>query len=151
MSTVPSTSSSGTPSASNLYHLLRNLFLLGYVLNIVLWFIPTMRVGEQPALSAFSLVRLVSQLGNWGATILLVLVFASNVAFVVLALAYPRRWVFIVASSVASFLILLNLFSASNPEMHNLIIPRVLQWCAEFLTLTGFFIKPPTDLRSQPA
>ena len=158
MSTFPSPSSSDFHGWSSVHRRLRNFFILGYALNIILWFVPavTMRVGtllgfggEEKTLSMFSMVRLISQQHNLGLTIFLVGVFAGNIVFIALALAHPRRWVFITASSVAAFFILLNLFSGSNEQIHYLLVPRVLGWCATLLTLTGFVIKPPVGVRAQ--
>lgn len=156
METVASPSSSGFEGRIVSYRRLRNLFLLGYALNIVLWFVPaiTMRVGtflgvggEDKTFSMFSLVRLISQQGKLGLTIFFVSVFASNIVFIVLALALPRRWVFLTASSVAAFLILLGLFSGSSEQAQYFLIPRLLGWAASLLTLIGFFIRPPMAAR----
>lgn len=134
------------------YYRLRALFLLGYALNILLWFVPMarMKVGgflafgaEEKTFSMLSMVRLLSQQGALGMTLFLVAVFASNIVFIVLALALPRRWVFLTASSVAAFFILLNLFSGSNEQTTYFLVPKVLGWIASLLTLLGFAIKPP--------
>ena len=150
--------SAGSGATRSTFRTLRALFLAGYVLNIILWFVPATFVGFFAGcgssggflVSMFSIVRLLSQQGNLGATIFFVLIFVSNIVFIALALALPRRWVFLTASSVAAFFILqggliglLRLFSASDEQMTYFLVFRVLQWVASLLTLLGFFMKPP--------
>ncbi len=144
------TVAAGAPQST--FRTLRALFLAGYVLNIILWFVPSFKAsiggfmgmgGEERVLSMFSMVQLASQQGNMGLTIFMVLIFASNIVFIALALALPRRWVFITASSVAAFFILLNLFSGSNEQVTYFLVPRVLGWAASLLTLVGFLMRPP--------
>ena len=133
--------SAGSGATRSTFRTLRALFLAGYVLNIILWFVPAVKTTAG-LLSMFSIVRLLSQQGDLGAYYY-VLIFASNIVFIALALALPRRLVFFTASSVAAFFILLDLFSASDYQMTYFLAPRVLQWVASLLTLLGFFMKPP--------
>lgn len=138
----------GQATEPSMFRTLMTLFLSGYVLQIILWFVPTVEMsfggfmGEEGALSMFSFVRLRSQQGNVGFTFFAALLFASNIVVIALALALPHRWVFISASSVSAFGILLSLFSGSNDQMTYLLVPLVLAWVAKLLTLLGFFIKP---------
>ncbi len=134
------------------YETLRRFFLLGYAMNIVLWFVPAVKArvggffgfgGKEELLSMFSFARMVSQ-GSPGLAMFLVLVFASNIVFIVLALKYPKRWIFLAGSSLAAFFLLLDVFSSnSNDQVRYLLLPRLLDWAATALTLTGFLIKPP--------
>lgn len=132
--------------------MLRRLFILGYSMNIVLWFIPSVvirgNVGgflwpAQPdrLLSMFSLVRLISQ-ENPLLTLFFVLVFASNIAFIVLAIKVPKRWVFLTAAILSSLFLLLGLFSATPEDIYYIPFTRNLGYIAAALTLVGFVITP---------
>ena len=132
--------------ASN-YRTLRTLFIIGYAINIALWFVPEYRVNKS-VLTLFSLVRSISQVSP-GWTMFYVLVFASNIVFIILALASPRRWIFLTASSVAAFFLLYGLFSGSNEQIEYLLIPRILGYIAALITLTGFLIRPPATETKQ--
>ena len=145
------------------FRTLRALFITGYVLNIILWFVPSERFSFEITLSRFDYVRtsLQSDYGLVGYLYLLfdqlliveVLIFASNFVFLALALALPRRWVFITASSVAVWILLFATFDAyfvaySGMYVDYILVPRVLLGVASLLTLLGFFIKPPAPRNS---
>ena len=98
------------------YGMLRRLFVLGYTMNIVLWFVPAFRIeigpwGGAEDFSILSMARLYSQTGL-GWILFFVVTFASNVVFLVLAFSHPRRWTFITASSIVAPYILWRSFSA---------------------------------------
>jgi hypothetical protein len=132
------------------YRMLRFLFVLGYVLNIILWFLPYGRVSSElgqaggggKMFSTLDLVRLLSQTSP-GWTLFFVLVFTSNILFIVLALIRPKRWIFLVASSLAGIFFIWNLFSATPQGIEYLFIPRLLSYVASCLTLLGFLVNPP--------
>ncbi|HEY7214235.1 MAG TPA: hypothetical protein VIC28_06365, partial [Thermoanaerobaculia bacterium] len=135
------------------YGMLRRLFVLGYSMNIVLWFVPAfrMKVGgdlgfgaEDKVFSMLSMVRLISQTSP-GWTLFFVVTFASNIVFLVLAFAYPKRWLFIIGASIAAPFMLWGFFSGENPDIHQFLVPRLLGYVATALTLIGFFIRPPVQ------
>lgn len=137
-------------ASGGVYQVLRSLFIVGYVMNFALWFAPIIRMkvggiigigAEVRSFSMFSLITAISST-NPGQTFLAVLVFASDILFIVLAITYPRRWIFILASSVGVLVLLYSLFIVKLPGMHFL-LPQVLGYVAAALTLTGFLIRPP--------
>ena len=153
----------GSGSTESKFRTLRALFITGYVLNIILWFVPSVRYfgpGLEGTESRFEGFLGSLSLGMSVVVFDQVLIFASNFVFIALALALPRRWVFITASSVAALFIVVNLISlmgcpfsvlgtrysvlgGSHCTMTYILVPRVLQGVASLLTLLGFFIKPP--------
>src|SRR5437667_12507513 len=88
------TTTTPTVSLSLSYRNLRLAFLAGFALNILLTFVPSMKVkvggligvgGEEKTLSALNAIRLISQAGQFGVALLFVLFFCITVAFLVLA------------------------------------------------------------------
>jgi len=139
-------------SFSLTYRNLRALFFAGFALTAVLTFVPALKAevggfmgmgGEERSLSALDLIRLLFQGGQAGLGILFVLMFCTTVAFAVLAIKYPRRWVFIAGSCYAVFGILLAFFSGSNKDIQYYFLPRLLGYIATAMTLTGFWVRPP--------
>ena len=101
-------------------------------------------LGDRGTFSRFDLwFGTFSLPGDLDLLLIFALVFASNFVFIALALALPRRWVFITASSVSVFLISFSFFSIHTAHSMYILVPRVLQGVASLLTLLGFFIKPP--------
>jgi hypothetical protein len=148
------TSQTTESAALERYNLLRRLFVLGYAMNIVLWFVPTYqgRLGgfvsgssaEDSVYSTFLLVRILSQTSP-GWTLFFVVSFALNIVFIVLAFSWPKRWLFLTASSVSAFFVLWGLFSSGNPNLHSFLLPLLLGYIASAMTMVGFFIKPPVQ------
>jgi hypothetical protein len=63
----------GSGSRESTFRTLRALFLAGYVMDLILWFVPRWKMnvgglmsmgGEERTFSMFSMVRLLSQQGN---------------------------------------------------------------------------------------
>ncbi|MFQ6083957.1 MAG: hypothetical protein ACE5KE_01680 [Methanosarcinales archaeon] len=140
-------------SKSNLfaYHVLRILFVCGYAIKILLTFVPSTRMkvggfmgfgGEERVLSPYDMIQLLFK-EKPGAAMLIVIIFAIMVAFVVLALTYPKRWVFLTGAIFVAFFLLVSFFQPAREGVEYLIIPRVLGLIGEVLCLTGFFVKPP--------
>jgi len=149
MSTIKS---SDTSLMITRYTNLKRVFIFGYALKIVLWFLPAVKVspesfisiwGDDKILSMFSFVRLLSK-WSFDLTMLMVLVFASNIVFIILAFKHPKRWIFLTGSSFTVFFLLMDMFStSSNHQVHYLILPKILGYVTDAMTLTGFLIKPP--------
>ena len=130
---------------SSRFRMLKSLFVLGFFMNIVLNFVPLLQLkvrGDLITHSALSLIRTISGT-NPGLTFVLVLIFASNILFIALAFAYPKRFIFIVASSFTVIMLIWNFFQGTNPNVIIFLLPQVLGYIANALTLIGFFIKPP--------
>lgn len=136
------------------FQLLRALFVCGWVLSIVLTFVPSYRIRtrgggffdyyyEYRLLSGYDIIQLLYQEGELGLWMLFVLLFAVEIVFVVLAFKYPKQLVFIAGATFAALNLLLNLFSTPMEGIEVLLIPRVLGYIATAFILSGFFIKPP--------
>lgn len=134
------------------YRSLSILFIAGFTIQAVLWFVPAAKVtvggligqgGQELSLSNLDAVRLLIQSGQVGLGILFVTFFCITVAFVALAMKYPRRWVFIAGSCFEFFGMVLNFFSGSNPNVQHYLLPQLLGYVAAAMVLTGLWIKPP--------
>ena len=73
----------------------------------------------------------------------LVLLFAVQLAFIALALKYPKQCFFIAGAIFAGFFLLVDLFSGTPECIEVLLIPTALHYISVILILSGFFIKPP--------
>lgn len=142
----------GPSSSSSKYRSYRRVFIGGFALSILLWFVPsvTMKVGgflgvggEEKTLSVLDVVRMLFRAGHLGFAFFLVLLFCISAAFLVLAIKYPRRWVFVAGSSYAVFGIILDVFSGSGTDVHYIYLPKAMGYLATAMTLVGFWCKPP--------
>jgi hypothetical protein len=123
------------------YGNLRALFVAGFVLEIILTFVPS-HGAEGRSFSDFESVRWSFQQGGRdGLFLLSVSMFCFMVACPALALSHPRRWVFIAGASFAMFGLVLEFFTGSNENVY--FLPRLLDYVAIAMMLTGFWIKPP--------
>lgn len=84
------------------YRNLRALFIAGFVLEIILTFVPS-RGADGRSFSDFESIRWAFQQGRDGLAFLSVSMFCFTVACAALAIAYPRRWVFIAGACFAAF------------------------------------------------
>ena len=134
------------------YQALRALFVGGFALDIVLMFVPSIEVttagflgfgGTVISMSGLDVIRRLFQSGEVGLAMLLVLLFCAQVAFLILAMKYPKRWVFVAGSCFAVFLVILGLFAGSSDNVEEYFVPRVLSYVATALQLAGFWVKPP--------
>lgn len=130
--------------------LLLVLFILGHLMNIVLMFVPAVRVLGFMTLTNYDLIEALFQHGKVALGLFMLLLFVEDLAAIVLALVYPKRWIFITSSVVSAFGLLTTLFHLSaragdSPErfmVQILWIPMILAYIAGIFTLSGFFIKP---------
>jgi hypothetical protein len=138
--------------------ILRVLFVAGFALNAALTFVPTLKNesggfmglgSEKQSLSGFDIVRMTFQHGQGGLGVFYVLVFCIPVAFAVLGITYPRRWVFITGSCFTVFLLLLNLFAGSAEGVEYYFLPRLLGYLSFAMTLTGFWVKTSTKMSTK--
>jgi hypothetical protein len=147
----------GTSIGSDLiyYRVLRVIFISGFAVSIVLTFIPSIEVASAPPVFGFGNQFLKSELlsdkdiigkllqENAIVGLFFVFLFMAQVAILVLAIKYPKRWVFIAGVSLTCLTITLWLFSTTPQSTTTLVIPAVFSWLATFAKLTGFFIHPP--------
>lgn len=138
---------------------LKTLFIIGFLINIILTFIPSTRIktggylgigGEEKLVSTHKMIQLAFR-RNPSIALLLVVVFAFFVAVVILAITHPKRWVFLSGAIVVAFFMLVNLFSPSQEELgvKGLIIPNIIGFIGNILCLTGFFIKPKKEIETE--
>lgn len=118
------------------------------MITIVLYFVPMyslhtdsayFKAGE--AISYISIARAISSSHPWR-TLYSVVLFALNVLFLVLAFAYPKRWIFILASSIAIFFLIWDFFSKPDSNLIIFTVPLVVSYIGAGLKLIGFIIKP---------
>jgi hypothetical protein len=130
---------------------LRVMFIAGFWLHVVLTFVPAYgaRVGgflgigaQERSFSLLEVIRLAFANGKEGVGLLNVLWFCSMVAFAVLGMKQPQRWVFLGGACVTSFFLVLNFFSGSAAGVELYLLPHVLGFIASGMQLSGFWIKP---------
>jgi len=136
------------------YNLLRILFVCGYSIQIILTFVPSIHMkvggflgygGEERVLSLYDMIQLIFP-ENPGVALLMVTIFATWVAFVVLALTYPKRWVFLTGAILVAFFFLVNIFTPGQEGQEGIeyfVIQRILSFIGSILCLSGFLVKPP--------
>jgi hypothetical protein len=141
-----------TVSFSLTYRNLRALFIAGFVLQCVLVFVPSLRMtvgsvmgygGEVRTFSDLEIIRLLFQGGKMGLGTYLVILFCATATFAVLAIKYPRRWVFIAGSCFTIYGIIYGVFAGSDPNVQYLFLPRLLDYISSAMTLGGFWVRPP--------
>jgi hypothetical protein len=140
MSEVDAAPDGPVVSVSLGYRNLRALFIVGFVLEIILTFVPC-HGADGRSFSDFESIRWAFQQGRDGLAFLSVSMFCFAVACAALAIAYPRRWVFIAGACFAAFNLILELFSGSNGNVY--FLPQLLDYVATAMMITGFWIKPP--------
>ncbi len=154
------TTNTPTVSFSLTYRNLRALFIAGFALNALIFFLPAFKVkvgsvlgmgGEVRTFSALTLTREVIQAGHIGVGLFFVIVFCIAVAFVVVAIKYPRRWVFITGACYTVFWLIFGFFSGENKDTQQLFLPQLLGYIASAMTLAGFWIRPPTQAAARIA
>jgi len=134
------------------FQILRTLFICGHLIYIVLTFVPTIKVSPQgmygsgkvqeQTYSAYELIRFLGESEQFGWQIFYVVVFALDVAFVILAITYPKRWVFISGASMTAFFLLWDLFTPPKEGIVGMVIPNILDYVASAFVLLGFIAKP---------
>lgn len=142
------------------FQLLRQLFIAGYAIALILFFVPSIEITSRTHTSLFSapetstdsystfeITRLLGKKGEMGLQLFVVASFAISAALLILAITYPKRWVFITGASMTAFFLLWNLFSAPDEHVKALFLPAIVGYISSGLALLGFFVRPP---RSQP-
>jgi MFS family permease len=141
-------------NTTNHYKILRIIFISGFSLQLLLTFIPSVEVNKlkvfgfdnqflkNETYSDKDTIGLLLQV-NPLLGLFFIAVFILQIIFIILAIKYPRRWVFLSGAGLAclSFIGWLFMPKASNTTI--LVIPALLSWCAMFAKMTGFFIHPP--------
>ena len=148
-----------TVSFSATYRNLRALFIAGFALNAILFFVPALKAkvggflgfgGEERTFSVLTLTREIIQAGHLGLGLFFVIIFCIAVAFVVLAIKYPRRWLFITGACYTIVWFIFALFSGSGKDTEELFLPKLLGYVASALTLSGFWVRPPAPTATIP-
>jgi len=130
---------------------LRTIFIVGFLIEVVLWFVPagvletTGFLGlqiQRQVVSALDIVRMLFQLQKEGFGFLYVLFFCAELAFLVLAIFYARRWVFVAGACFVAFLLILDIFTGSSQNFHPYFLSRAVGYLAAAMALTGFWIRP---------
>ena len=145
------------------FQTLRMLFIFGYLIGIILTFVPSVEItqitqhgmfdaGEvtKVTYSSYGIIQLLGERQEVGLQLFFVILFALNIAFIILAIKYPKRWIFISGASITAFLLLWNFFTPSNKDIQNLFIPRIIGYISDTFILLGFLIKPPSISTSMP-
>jgi hypothetical protein len=144
---------------SHTFQLLRILFICGFLMSIGLTFVPRIEITQQgmfgigevqkETYSMYGLVRLLGERQEVGWQLFYVILFALQIVFVILAIKYPKRWVFISGASISAFLLLWDFFTPSREDIEYLLIPRVLDYISSAFVLLGFFAKPTSSVSQQ--
>lgn len=140
------TSSDSNPTQaiySFVYKNLQAVFFLGFALSVVLWFVPAGEINGV-AFSLFDLTRLIFQRSfNQGFGVVLFLSFCASIAFAVLTIQLPRRWVFIAGACYTSVWLLYNWFLSgpSNESVKVFFLYNLFDYVSSAMTLTGFWIR----------
>ena len=148
------TTDSPAVKPSRTYRLLRPVFVAGFVLSLILYFVPCYKPagdvlkawlsmgGVERPLSSFDLCRLLVHTGNvqWGA--FYIALSGVELALVLLALRSPRRWVFIAGSCEQLYLLIAFLLRPSSADLSQPSFFAFLNYVSWAMCLTGFFVKP---------
>jgi hypothetical protein len=129
------------------------MFVAGFGLDALLFFVPYYhaRVGgflgigaQQRSFSILELIQLTFANGREGQGLFSVLVFCSMIVFAVLGIKHARRWVFLSGACLSAFFLILALFRGASSGLEPYFLPRLLDFAASGMQLTGFWINPPT-------
>jgi len=141
------------------FQLLRVLFICGYLMKIVLTFVPSAEITQRgmfgfgevqkQTYSLYDIIRLLGERGAFGWQLFFIVLFALKIVFVILAIRYPKRWVFISGASFYAFLLLWGFFTPSMEGIEYLLIPSILDYISSALVLLGFFVKPTSSVPQQ--
>lgn len=134
------------------YPVLRNLFVAGCAVNIILTFVPSAKIVQrrlfgravtsEELVSNFDGIQFGFQTGQTGLALLAVLIFGAWIALAVMAFVNEKRGVFIAGGIIGALTILVNLFTPDNPSVELLTLPLVLSYGADTALMLGFFSKP---------
>ena len=146
----------------NSVSLLKKLFIAGFIFQIIYFFMPSVRIRTVIGYyEVASLSEITQKLFNLNPDIasIVILILVACIALVVLAIFYPRRWVFLFGAILSAFCLfcpllfgLFRLFSSgeyqsvfspkTEPQIKLFFVPIMLYFTGVILSLTGFFIKP---------
>jgi len=131
------------------FQILRTIFILGCLINITLYFVPGFEVTNlfdksDGIYSAYEIIKILGEHQKTGLQLLYVTIVVLYIVFTVLAISYPKRWIFILGASLTVFSLLWNFSSSGNGKIHYLLIFKILSNLGDVFILSGFFIKHPT-------
>lgn len=127
---------------------MRTIFVSGYLISFIMAFVPTLRIKSgffrpEQVLSLKDIIQLLFEGGQTATEVLLGLFVLADIAFVVLAMKYPKRWVFLSGAILAAFGLFMNLFSPKAEGAELLVVPTAISLIAGALPLIGFVMNPP--------
>ena len=139
--------------------MMKRSFIIGFAVWTVLFFIPYSRYPtlywyfQSPmfavdSFSLFGLARVYIQTAHVGWFLLVLLVFAARVAFLVLSITKPKRWVFISGACWAALAFTIAVFSGRNTSGGNgtPIFFVLVEFAIAVMCFAGFFVKPSTKV-----
>src|SRR5580704_5803637 len=137
-----------SPSAFRYEHP-RVIFIAAFTLEILLWFVPTISFPTHlggVSISSFRIARSLFLDGQSGEGFLVIFPLFISVVILVLAMKYPRRWVFICGACFAALVILSGVSHGRadlEVGMDVWFAPRILSYVASVMGLIGFVVRPP--------
>ncbi len=150
-------------SGSPAYRILRPLFVAGYALSTVLyfipWYTPTGDVlkawlatgGVERHLSSFDLCRLLVSTGDVQSGAFYMSLSAIEVVLMLLAVWHPRRWVFLAGACEQVYTLIAFLRRPTANDLPHPLFSVFLYYAVWGMGFTGFFIRPPTKRTVAPS
>ncbi len=145
------------------YDILRPVFVAGLALSLVLyfipWFTPTGDVlrawsaagGVERRLSSFDLCRLLVATGDVQHGAFYMMLSATELALLVLAVWRPRRWVFLVGACEQLYTLIAFLLRSRADDLPQPVWSVFLYYAAWAMCLTVFFVRPPVSSEAAPS
>lgn len=137
------------PKTHACYPFLRGVFVAGNLLMIVLCLVPSISfdligLPEGPVSAVYVLreLELINPAEQFGLWLLCILQFLTPVVFLALALAHPRRWVFLVGAIVTCCWGLMGLLTSTPEYVTYVSQAEFLGWVATIMVLSGLFAFP---------
>ena len=140
---------------TQMYRLLRPVFIAGMMLSVFLYFVPFYKPagdvlkawlatgGVERRLSSFDLCLLLVHVGNVQSGVLYMASWGMEVAVLLLALRRPRRWVFVAGACEQLYLTSAFLLRPASSDLSGPWLSHALIYVYSVMCLTGFLIKPP--------
>jgi hypothetical protein len=150
-------------SGSRTYRILRSLFIAGFALSSVLYFIPwytptgdALRAwlaigGVERHLSSFDLCRLLVSTGNVQSGAFYLFMSAVEVVLMLLAIWRPRRGVFLAGACEQLYTLIAFLLRPTVNDLPQPLISVFLYYASWGMCLMGFFVRPPTKRTVAPS
>jgi len=126
---------------------LQVVFFLGFALSVVLFFVPCVETNDM-VFSGFDVTRILLQKNvSMGTAFILFFSFCASLTFAVLAIQYPRRWVFIAGACYTSLWLLYGWFHSGSDDGSPKVIFlfKLFDYASSTMILTGFWIWPDTS------